>query len=134
MCIGVEKKVVMVHWMWWIYQSALRRLFTKFPIWYGVGGFLVRLISLLPIVWMCIIWLKVDMFPWRLFFTVFLCLRSVMTWIILHVTVRFLVYPVSSFNKKKTLLTWMALRWNCGRFTPSPKTIGYHKVFSFGSN
>ena len=73
------------------YQSALRRVFTIFPIWYVVGVFVVIIISLLFISWMCIIWLKIDIFPWRFVLTICLSLWDVMIWILSYFTVSYLL-------------------------------------------
>ena len=52
---------------------------TKSPTWYGVRNFLVRLVSLFHISWICLIWLKMDIFSWR-FFLKYSCLCG-MWWI-----------------------------------------------------
>ena len=50
------------------------------------GGFVVRLISLFTIYWMCIIWLKMDLFS-SFFVKIFLTLHDTMAWSLLHLPV-----------------------------------------------
>ena len=69
------------------YQSDLRVILTTSPIWSDVGGFVEWLISLFPISCMCLIWLNVDLFSWRLVLIIFLSLRSVMMWTLLNLPV-----------------------------------------------
>ena len=57
---------------------------TKSSIWSGVGGFVVKLISLYPISWSCLIWLNMNLFSWRLVLIMFLSLRDVMTCTLLY--------------------------------------------------
>ena len=90
----------MVHWMLWMlpfsnslkidsYHSYLRGLLTKSPIWYGVAGSVVRLISLFLMACMCLIWLNMDLFYWRLVLTTSLSLQDVMKCTLLYFTISF---------------------------------------------
>ena len=46
----------------------------------------------------------------------------------IYLLVRLFICPVSSCNRKKSLLIWRAMKWNCGRVYPSPtqKNITRH--------
>ena len=61
---------------------------TTNPIWSGVVVFLVRLISLFPISWMCLVLLNMHMFSWGLVLITSLSLRYVITCALFH-------FPVS---------------------------------------
>ena len=77
------------------YHSYLRGILTTPKIWSSVGYFVVILISLLPITWMCHIWLNIDTFLeylfwkcsclygilWRVSCCIFL---GLLTWYSLH--------------------------------------------------
>ena len=54
---------------------------------YGVGGLVGRITSLLPIVWMCLIWLNMGICSWRFVIKILLSLRAFMSWILLHLPV-----------------------------------------------
>ena len=79
------------------HHSDPRGLLTTSPIWSGVGVFLVRIMIFSPIAWMFIILINIDMFYWRIFLTMFLSLRDVMTWILLNFPVRCWL-DISSMN------------------------------------
>ena len=64
---------------------------TKPPIWYGVAGFLGRLIIFFAVSWICLIWLNMYLFYWWLY------LRYVVTWILFNILVRCLL-EISSMN------------------------------------
>ena len=89
----------MVHWMLWIfpfsrrlkidsYQSDMRGLLNTSPIWSGIGGFLWRLLSLLPISWMSLILLNMHIFYWIFVPIMFLSLQDVMKCTLLYFSVR----------------------------------------------
>ena len=69
------------------YRSYLRVLSTIYLIWYGVGVFLGRLISLFPMAYMCLIWLNIHLFSWILVPMMSLSLQAVKTCTLLHFTV-----------------------------------------------
>ena len=69
------------------YRSYMRVLSTIYLIWYGVGVFLGRLISLFPMAYMCLIWLNIHLFSWILVPMMSLSLQAVKTCTLLHFTV-----------------------------------------------
>ena len=66
----------------------MRLLLTTSTIWYGVGGFVGKIISFYRMACMCLIWLNMILFYWRLVLIMSLSLRDVMIWTLLH-------FPVS---------------------------------------
>ena len=68
------------------YHSSWRGLLTTSPMWSGIGGFVGRLMSLFPMVSMCLIWLNMDLFSWIFSLKIFLPLCYVTTWILLYLT------------------------------------------------
>ena len=70
------------------YHSSQRGFLTTSPMLSGVGGFLVRLITLFRIALIYLIWLKMDMFSWIFVIKISLSLCAVITWTILHMSVR----------------------------------------------
>ena len=71
----------------------------KSTIWYDVGGFVGRLISLLPISWIFMIWLNMDLFYWRFVLAIFLYLRAVIAWTLLY-------FPVSCWLDISSRTYW----------------------------
>ena len=69
----------------------MRGLLTTSPIWSGVGGFVGRLISLFQMAYMCMIWLNMNLFSWRLVLMVSLSLMVVMTCTLLRFPMSFLL-------------------------------------------
>ena len=78
------------------YYYDVRIIFTTSPMWYGVGGFVGMLISVLPISWMCLILLNMVLFYCGFFLVVILSLRSVITWTLLN-------FPVSCWLEKSSM-------------------------------
>ena len=69
------------------YHSYLRGILNESPILSGVGCFVGRLISLFPMACMCLIWLNMNIFDWRLVLIIFLSMQEVITCALLHFTV-----------------------------------------------
>ena len=65
----------------------MRGVFTTSPIWYGVGGFVGRIIRLLPISYMCMILLNINLFSWRLVMIMYLSLQVMMKCTLFRFTV-----------------------------------------------
>ena len=59
------------------------------PIWYGDGGFVVRITSLFHFSCMCLIWFDIDIFSWIFVMKMLLSLQAVTTWNLLHFPGRF---------------------------------------------
>ena len=105
------------------YKSDLRGLLTTYPLWYCIGCFVWGLIILFIMFWRCMIWLDIDLFSWRFVLTIFLSLRVVMTWTLLHLPVTCLLnmaskncctvvgYFMPMFNIKKGVLFLSRKEW-----------------------
>ena len=81
-CCGCFRFLVV--WKIDSYHSYMRGILTTYPIWYVVIGFVGRIIILLPISWMCLIWLNIHLFSLRLVLIISLFLRAVITCTLLH--------------------------------------------------
>ena len=66
------------------YHSDMGGLLTTSPLWYGVGGFLGRPISVFPMACMFLIWLNIRLFSWILVMMISLSIRSVIPCNLLH--------------------------------------------------
>ena len=93
-CKNGSLKVVDISIFSWFkniesYHSDPRGIFTKSPIWSGVGGFIGRLVSFFPISCMCLILFNMNIFYWILVLMMSLYLRAVMTFNLLHFPVSF---------------------------------------------
>ena len=72
---------------------------------------------MLPIYWMCLIWLNIDLFYWIFVLTMFLYIRAVITWTLLH-------FPVSCWIDIASRTCWTVV----GSFLPM---LRIHKFVLF---
>ena len=77
-------------------------ILTKSPIWSGVGGFVGRLIIMFPMAYMCLIWLNMHLFSWRLVLIMSLYLWDVMICTLLD-------FPVSCWCEMDSKTCWTAV-------------------------
>ena len=81
------------------YQSDHRALLITPPIWSGVGGFIVGMISLFPISFMCLIRSNIDMLYWIFVINILLSLWAVIAWTLLR-------FPVSCWIDTDSIICW----------------------------
>ena len=100
LCLVVVMNVKMEHWKLWMlpFYHSLKKMSHTIQIWEDswlhlqydlVLEFLGRIISFLPMACMCLIWLNMHLFSWRLVLIMYLYLRAVMKCTRLHFPVIF---------------------------------------------